>query len=84
MKDEDKAEAINGLLGKSRVDVAQNEAGVLVYRYIDEEEALRLKELLPEEVMIYRLIEESGNKGLWINDIKKKAGANGGKLGKPS
>lgn len=74
VKDIDKAEALNRLLEKSRIMVTSQENGELVYKYIDEEEAQRLRELAPEEFIIYQLIEESANKGLWINDIKKKAG----------
>lgn len=74
IKDVDKAEALNRLLEKSRITVSQQESGELVYKYIDEEDALRLRELEPQEYVIYQLIDESGNKGLWINDIKKKAG----------
>lgn len=74
VKDIDKAEALNRLLEKSRIVVAAQDNGELIYRYVDEEEAQRLRELAPEESIIYQLIEEAGNKGLWINDIKKKAG----------
>lgn len=73
VREDDKARALNSLLEKSRIDVVQTNEG-LVYKYIDEEDAQRLRDLLPEETAIYRLIEEASNKGLWINDIKKKAG----------
>jgi DNA-directed RNA polymerase III subunit RPC6 len=73
VRDLDKAEALNRLLQKSRLSVIQTDNGIM-YKYIDEEEAMRLKELLPDEYLIYQLIEEAGNKGLWINDIKKKVG----------
>ena len=71
---EDKTDAINRLLSLSRTVVNQDEAGQLLYKYVDEEEAQRLRQLEPSETIIYHIIEESGNKGLWINDIKKRAG----------
>mmetsp|Transcript_18525 Transcript_18525/g.18228 ORF Transcript_18525/g.18228 Transcript_18525/m.18228 type:complete len:169 (-) Transcript_18525:256-762(-) len=74
VKDEDRLTAINALLSTCRIEVTENADKDIVYKYISEEEAQKLRELSPEEAMIYKFIDESGNKGLWITDIKKKAG----------
>lgn len=66
-----KTEALNKLLEKTRIMVVSQDNGELAYKYIDEEEAQRRRELSPEEYVVYQFIEESGNKGMWINDIKK-------------
>ena len=79
VKDLDKAEALNRLIEKSRILVSSQDNGELMYKYIDEHDAERIRQLSPEEYIIYQLIEESGDKGLWINDIKRKAGKLGSK-----
>ena len=74
VKDDDKADSLNRLLSQSRITILQLESGELAYKYVDEEEAMKLKQLSQEEILIYQIIEESRDKGIWINDIKKKAG----------
>ena len=45
VKDIEKAEALNRLIEKSRIIVTAQDNGELMYRYIDEEDAQRIRQL---------------------------------------
>lgn len=74
VSDSDRMEVLNSLIEKSRLEVSATPDNDIIYKYISEEDALKLRELTEEEKAIYSYINDSGNKGLWITDIKKKVG----------
>eukprot|EP00347_Sterkiella_histriomuscorum_P012675 403367656 len=68
-----KIEAINKLVEINRVVLfTQGKGQNLVYRYQSEEQAHKLRDLLPEDVLVYQMIEESGDNGTQIQDLKIK------------
>ncbi|CAL5219533.1 g1384 [Coccomyxa viridis] len=62
--------AINGLLAKHRLNVQRQKDGELSFKFIPEGEALKLKGLSPEDVLIYQHIAKAGNLGIWTKDLK--------------
>jgi len=67
-----RARAINSLLQTGKIDLFKSESKGLLYK---------LKSTRPvnikgdqEENVVYEIIEESGNKGTWIRDIRIKSG----------
>eukprot|EP00475_Leptophrys_vorax_P031609 TRINITY_DN4791_c0_g1_i1.p1 TRINITY_DN4791_c0_g1~~TRINITY_DN4791_c0_g1_i1.p1 ORF type:complete len:313 (-),score=105.76 TRINITY_DN4791_c0_g1_i1:640-1557(-) len=66
----DVANAINSLIGKNRLELMQSASGILAYKLISEQDAVRLAGLNREQKLVYRVIEKAGNKGLALRDVK--------------
>lgn len=64
----DRVKLVNGLLAKGLLDLF-NQGGNLVYKY-KEPTASHAKGADNEEKVIMRIIEEAGNKGIWMRDIR--------------
>lgn len=69
--------ALNNLIAANRLLVSTNERGVPVYRYQSEENAQRMREMDPEDFMVFERIEESRDKGVTAIDLKNKLQAYG-------
>ncbi|XP_028398560.1 DNA-directed RNA polymerase III subunit RPC6-like [Dendronephthya gigantea] len=63
--------AINRLLSTGRLELLKS-GSTLLYRYKDSESVSKVKGFEVEEKLIYQIIEEAGNKGIWIRDIRYK------------
>lgn len=68
---ENVANAINVLIGKNRLELFQSALG-LTYKFISEEDAVRLAGLNREQKLVYRVVEQAGDMGIWIKDIRMK------------
>lgn len=66
------AKAINRLLSTEQITMFKK-GNVLIYRLKDPEASKNVKGADNEEKLIYQIIEESGNKGIWIRDIRFKS-----------
>ncbi|XP_046751042.1 probable DNA-directed RNA polymerase III subunit RPC6 [Diprion similis] len=67
-----KAAAINKLLAQGYFDLFK-QGGTLLYRLKDPSKAKSVKGADNEEKVVYNIIEEAGNKGIWIRDIRFKS-----------
>ncbi len=74
LSQEEKIKAINSLLTKNRIALMETNAGGIVYKYQSKDKADKYKELTSNETPIYQLLEEAGNKGLSVHDIKARTG----------
>lgn len=63
------AGAINDLLSKKRLSVML-QGSQPVYKEIHEDQALKFRGLGVEEMLVYQLIEQSSNMGIWIRDLR--------------
>ncbi|CDW77495.1 UNKNOWN [Stylonychia lemnae] len=75
LKDIDEAQkviSLNRLIDNNRVILFVSGKGQPVYKYQSEDQALKLRDLLPEDVLVYQLIEESRDKGIQTQDLKTK------------
>jgi hypothetical protein len=73
--DEAKYNAINKLIENNRLLLWQTGSGNPVYKYQSEEDGKKLKDLDQEDILAYNVIQEAGNKGITVNDIKVKVDA---------
>jgi len=69
----DLVDAINNMLNKHRVELLQDGEGQIFYKYVSADKAAQLRGLLPSELLIYQLVEKSGNMGIWIKDLRRKS-----------
>jgi hypothetical protein len=67
-----KVAALNRLLELNRISLLISPKGHPVYRFQTEEQASKLRDLLPEEVLVYQMIEESRDRGITVIDMKTK------------
>ena len=63
--------AINRLLSTGQIELLKS-GSTLLYKYKDSQAASKTKGFESEEKLIYQIIEGSGNKGIWIKDIRFK------------
>ncbi|XP_067136463.1 DNA-directed RNA polymerase III subunit RPC6 [Centruroides vittatus] len=64
--------AINRLLSQEKIEILKK-GKQLLYKLKDPEAAIKVKGADTEEKLIYQIIEEAGNKGIWIRDIRYKS-----------
>ncbi|XP_068683022.1 DNA-directed RNA polymerase III subunit RPC6-like [Montipora capricornis] len=64
--------AINRLLSMGRIELLKS-GTQLLYRYKDAQAAVKTKGFDLQEKLVYQIIEEAGNKGIWIRDIRFKS-----------
>lgn len=67
-----RAQIINKLLSEGHIDLFK-QGGSLLYRLKDPSKAKVAKGADNEEKIVYTIIEEAGNKGIWIRDIRFKS-----------
>lgn len=72
LKPEQRASIINKLLAQGFFDLF-NQGGTLLYKLKDPSTAQKVKGADNEEKIVYSIIEEAGNKGIWIRDIRFKS-----------
>ncbi|MCJ8747537.1 hypothetical protein PDJAM_G00154480 [Pangasius djambal] len=67
-----RAMAINRLLSVGQLDLLRNSNGLL-YRLKDTQSASKMKGSDNQEKLVYQIIEDAGNKGIWSRDIRYKS-----------
>uniref|UniRef100_T1K5G6 DNA-directed RNA polymerase III subunit RPC6 n=1 Tax=Tetranychus urticae TaxID=32264 RepID=T1K5G6_TETUR len=63
-----RAECINNLLANGKIELLK-QGGQLIYKLKNEDQRFESD----EEIVIYNIIEEAGNIGIWIRDIRTKS-----------
>jgi len=66
-----RVEAINKLLKGGQIELLKS-GDTLLYRSKDSSAAAKTRGFDNEEKLIYQIIEDAGNKGIWIRDIRNK------------
>lgn len=65
--------AINRLLSKGQVDLLKSSStGKLIYKLKDPDTANQMKGSDQQEKLVYQIIKDAGNKGIWTRDIRNK------------
>ncbi|CAH1791664.1 unnamed protein product [Owenia fusiformis] len=64
--------AVNKLLQNGKIDLMKS-GSQLVYKVKDPDSTSKVKGGDNQEKLVYQIIEESGNKGIWIRDIRWKS-----------
>ncbi|XP_019346595.1 DNA-directed RNA polymerase III subunit RPC6 isoform X3 [Alligator mississippiensis] len=67
-----RAVAINRLLSMGQLDLLRSNAGLL-YRVKDSQNTSKMKGSDNQEKLVYQIIEDAGNKGIWSRDIRYKS-----------
>jgi len=65
--------AFQRLLSQSKLDLLKQKDNTLLYKLKDPESAKKVQGADNEEKLIYQIIQEAGNKGIWIRDIRFKS-----------
>jgi len=73
ISESDKINALNQLIEDGRIQLMKNKTGSLVYKYQSADKAKKFSDLSIEDVAIFNIIEEAGNKGTWLLELKKKS-----------
>ncbi|XP_074655052.1 DNA-directed RNA polymerase III subunit RPC6-like [Tubulanus polymorphus] len=67
-----RVQALNRLLSSGKIDLLRS-GNQLLYKLKDPESASKVKGSDHQEKLVYQIIEEAGNKGIWIRDIRYKS-----------
>lgn len=78
---EQRVKALNRLLQQGLLEILQ-QGTKLIYRYKDPKKTNLPQGADNEERIIYSIVEEGGNKGIWIRDIRTKSNLNMTQLNK--
>jgi DNA-directed RNA polymerase III subunit RPC6 len=68
----DRALAINALLSARKLQIFRD-GDTLVYMLVKQDEAVKFKGLSSEDLLVYQIIQQSGNTGIWTKDLKQKS-----------
>lgn len=60
---------INDMLSSNRLQLF-TQGGMIIYKLIREETAIKFEGLGPEQMLVFQAIEKSANRGIWTRDIK--------------
>ncbi|XP_022106168.1 DNA-directed RNA polymerase III subunit RPC6-like isoform X2 [Acanthaster planci] len=67
-----RVKAINRLLSLGKIDLVK-QGSELLYRLKDPSSISKVKGVDNQERLVYQIIEEAGNKGIWIRDIRLRS-----------
>jgi|UniRef100_A0A7R9T920 DNA-directed RNA polymerase III subunit RPC6 len=68
----ERASAINALLSSRKIQVYKD-GDSLIYREVQKDEAVKFKGLSSEDLLVYQIIQSSGNTGIWTKELKQKS-----------
>ena len=77
----DRAVAINRLLSQRKLQIFKD-GEVLVYKEVKQDEAVKFKGLSSEDLLVYQIIQQSGNTGIWTKELKQKSNLPQTQIGK--
>lgn len=70
----ERADALNALLKKGRLNLLRAaDSDTLLYRAVSAEEAVKFKGLSSEDVLVYQIIQQASNTGIWTKDLKLRS-----------
>lgn len=55
------------------MELLQDGSGKIFYKIVSADKVEKLRGLSPADVLIYQLVEKSGNQGIWIKDLRRKS-----------
>lgn len=64
-------ECLNALNNSNRISILELSEG-MVFKYVSEKDALKIRELTKDEMATYEIIMQSGSNGITIFDLKQK------------
>lgn len=79
---EQRAHAFNALLSSSKIQLVGNDFDNPRYRGFAREEAIKVKGLGAEDMLVYQVISQAGNVGIWTRDMKQRTNLPQGKITK--
>lgn len=65
--------SINSLIQRGRLQLIRGANDVIFYKEVSEETALKFRGLTAEDILVYQMIEASGNQGIWTRHIKTRS-----------
>ena len=68
----DRAQAINSLLSSRKLQIYKD-GDTIVYRMVMQEEAVKFRGLASEDLLVYQIIQQSGNSGIWTKELKQRS-----------
>ena len=77
----DRAVAINRLLSQRKLQIFKDGES-LVYKEVKQDEAVKFKGLSSEDLLVYQIIQQSGNTGIWTKELKQKSNLPQTQIGK--
>jgi DNA-directed RNA polymerase III subunit RPC6 len=66
-------ECLNALMSQGLINLMQSPTGDMLFEAVASEKAAMFQGLTPDDRLIYQLISESGNRGIWIKYLKSKS-----------
>lgn len=72
LEPQQRAMAINKLLSLGQLELLKNSSGLL-YRLKDTQHGSKMKGSDNQEKLVYQIIEDAGNKGIWSREIRYKS-----------
>lgn len=69
----EKADVINGLSRKSLITFVRQSNGHIAYQEVKPADVHRMATLNPDEKLVYLLIKQADNKGIWTRDIRSRS-----------
>ena len=66
-----RAQALNALLQNRLIQVFKQD-DFIVYKQQTKEESVRFKGLSSEDMLLYQVIKNAGNMGIWTKDMKRE------------
>lgn len=73
MSGEDMLQMTNQLLSQNLIDVLSGGSGKeLIFKLKDLDQAMKLKGLTAEDMLVYQAIQSGKNQGIWSRDIKRR------------
>jgi len=79
---EQRVTAFNTLLSSSRIQLVGNDYDNPRYRALAAEEAAKVKGLGVEDLLVYQVISQAGNTGIWTRDMRQRTNLPQGKINK--
>jgi len=67
-------QAANALKGKRRLEVAAQGDGLVLFKAVAADTAVKFDGLTEEHRTLYKLIKDSGDTGIWTKDLQRKSG----------
>lgn len=68
----DRAVAINALLSARKLQIFKD-GDLIVYKEVKQDEAVKFRGLSSEDLLVYQIIQQSGNTGIWTKELKQKS-----------
>jgi DNA-directed RNA polymerase III subunit RPC6 len=79
---EQRAHAVNALLSGTKIQLVGEDLDNPRYRAMGREESIKMKGLGVEDILLYQVIGQAGNTGIWTRDMKQRTNLAQNKINK--